>query len=151
MIVPGSIIGCVEDFVSRFKERTTLIECFSLVKPVRTIMVLAQASSYPSGIDVFLAMCHLGKYVLCVTSPLRLYDPSQPGYSPGNVPPGQRTLMQPQALTIITQSMLQYSLETYFLGAQWDTAMEFFRDSGVSPSTIQEGKVSGPLDEPERR
>ena len=95
-------------------ERTTLIECVSLMKPVGDIIVSAQASSHPSGIDAFLAMCRLRKYVLCPTSSHGLYDPSQPGYSSGNGPSVHRSPMQLQTLTTRTRSMLRESFEKRF-------------------------------------
>ena len=95
-------------------ERTTLIECSFLMKPVGDIIVLAQATSYPSGIDAFLAMCRLRKYVFCPTSSLGLYDPSQPGYSSGNGPSVHRSPMQLQTLTTGTRSMFRESFETRF-------------------------------------
>ncbi|KAI0560973.1 hypothetical protein FGB62_95g0103 [Gracilaria domingensis] len=96
------------------EEKEKLVDIFSLMYPVSEIMRQAQASSYPAGIDAFLALCRLKMHLVDCDAPLTIFDPSDPAFFSKTFCATQRPVSLLSPLTSYTRKLLRDALNTRF-------------------------------------
>ena len=108
-------------------KRDTVVELFSLVKPIGDIITMAQCTSYPSGIDVYLALCRLKTTILLDDSPLPLFDHARSSTEPLVVRPSS----QLTTLTVSTRKGLFEAMKKRFYSGYNGTPRSLVLESQV--------------------
>ncbi|PXF43097.1 hypothetical protein BWQ96_07183 [Gracilariopsis chorda] len=114
--------------------KENLVELFSLMLPVSDVMKQALCTTFPTGIDAFLALCSLNRHLLNGEEPLEIYDPSREDYDSPNRQPMKRDPLHLCNLTKHTRVLLTNALQKRFHESY----------NGTPPSSMLEMQVFMP-------
>ena len=97
------------------KEVDILVQSFSLKRPVGDIIRLAQDTSFPAGVEVFLALCRLRSTALCASVALPIFNATIPTYKDSNPPSQSLPQMLLNPIVVQTREMLREAFEKHFI------------------------------------
>ncbi|KAI0565138.1 Ribonuclease H-like protein [Gracilaria domingensis] len=103
-------------------EKQKLVELFSLMYSVCEVIRQPQATSYPAGIDAFLALCRIKKHLVDCDAPLTIYDPSDTAFFSKNYCASRKQASDLCSLTSYTRKLLRDALMTRFYDGYNGTA-----------------------------